>query len=288
MSWFKVDDAFHSSKPVLRIPRRYRAQAVGLWTLAGTWCAQEESDGFIPEYVIEELCGTPAMCKHLVQAGLWTAATELDPTSTGVRDDLEGSSSESRVAGWQFKNWAKYQPTRAQLEEDREKARLRQRRHRESQRDNGVTTPDVTESQPRDSGTPDPTRPDPTNTEAKASVPRKRGTRIPDDFHVTPAMVTYAREKCPNVDGALETEKFINYWRAKSGKDATKLDWVATWKNWMLRAQESAPAGQPVVNRSEARLNQNLTQLQQWSAQRQAHQPHLELVQGSERAISEL
>lgn len=288
MSWFKVDDAFHSSKPVLRIPRRYRAQAVGLWTLAGTWCAQEESDGFIPDYVIEELCGTPAMCKHLVQAGLWTPATHLDPTSEGARDDLEGSSSENGVSGWQFKNWAKYQPTREKLERDRENARIRQERHRMSRRDNGVTEVDVTESHPRESGAPDPTRPDPTNTEAKASGARKRGTRIPDDFQVTPEMVAYAREKCPNVDGALETEKFINYWTAKTGKDATKLDWVATWKNWMLRAQGSAPAAQPVPNRSEARLNQNLTQLQQWKAQKEQQQTHLELTQGSEREISEL
>src|SRR5690554_4053271 len=35
----------------------------------------------------------------------------------------------------------------------------------------------------------------------------KRGTRIPDDFTVTPAMVQWAREKVPHVDGRLETEK---------------------------------------------------------------------------------
>lgn len=26
--------------------------------------------------------------------------------------------------------------------------------------------------------------------------------------------------------------KFRNYWVAKSGKDATKVDWCATWQNW--------------------------------------------------------
>lgn len=70
---------------------------------------------------------------------------------------------------------------------------------------------------------------------------QKRGTRIPDDFAVTPEMVAWAREKTPTVDGARETEKFINFWQAKSGKDATKLDWVATWRNWMLTAAERAP-----------------------------------------------
>ena len=28
--------------------------------------------------------------------------------------------------------------------------------------------------------------------------------------------------------------KFGNYWQAKTGKDATKLDWFKTWQNWVL------------------------------------------------------
>lgn len=55
-------------------------------------------------------------------------------------------------------------------------------------------------------------------------------------------MVQWARERVPTVDGRRETEKFINYWRGKSGKDATKLDWPATWRNWMLNAAERQPS----------------------------------------------
>lgn len=73
-------------------------------------------------------------------------------------------------------------------------------------------------------------------------VPRKRGTRIPDDFTVTPDMVAWAKDRAPNIDGRRETEKFVNYWRAKSGANATKLDWPATWRNWIMRAGENAPA----------------------------------------------
>jgi hypothetical protein len=72
---------------------------------------------------------------------------------------------------------------------------------------------------------------------------RKRATRLPDDFAVTPDMVTWAKRECPQVDGKRETEKFANYWRAKSGKDATKHDWPATWRNWMLNAAERTPQG---------------------------------------------
>lgn len=96
----------------------------------------------------------------------------------------------------------------------------------------GVVTPTLT---------PQSTTPVPS---AQAAEPpasgRKRGTRIPDDFDVTPDMVTWARERVPKVDGRHETEKFLNHWRGKSGRDATKVDWPATWRNWMLRASERA------------------------------------------------
>lgn len=71
--------------------------------------------------------------------------------------------------------------------------------------------------------------------------PTTRGTRLPVDFHVTPDMVAWAREKTPGVDGRRETERFIDYWSAKTGKDATKRDWVATWRNWMRTAHDRLP-----------------------------------------------
>lgn len=84
-----------------------------------------------------------------------------------------------------------------------------------------------------------PTTPVPSRN-ADAPAGRKRGTRLSDDFAVTDAMKTWFTEHCQNVDGPRETEKFRNYWRAKSGKDATKIDWPATWRNWMLTAAERA------------------------------------------------
>jgi hypothetical protein len=73
---------------------------------------------------------------------------------------------------------------------------------------------------------------------AAAAAKPQRGTRIPDPFDVSADMVAWARQACPHVDGKRETEKFINYWRAKSGRDATKVEWPATWRNWMLNAAE--------------------------------------------------
>lgn len=67
--------------------------------------------------------------------------------------------------------------------------------------------------------------------------PRPRATRIPEPFMLTSEMRAYAAEKRPNIDVQEETEKFVNHFRGKAGKDATKLDWNATWRNWILNAR---------------------------------------------------
>jgi hypothetical protein len=46
-----------------------------------------------------------------------------------------------------------------------------------------------------------------------------------------------------------EAERFANFWQSKAGKDATKIDWEKTWRNWMLkfdrpRSSSAAPPRQ--------------------------------------------
>ena len=44
-----------------------------------------------------------------------------------------------------------------------------------------------------------------------------------------------------------EGASFRDYWAAKSGKEATKLDWEATWRNWcrsdIAHRSDQKPAG---------------------------------------------
>jgi hypothetical protein len=162
--------------------------------------------------------------------------------------------------GYRFHDWANYQPTKEEATAARDKkssggALGNHRRWHTQPGKQDARCVFCQQKQPSDirSGTdrptdtvsetvpnpPDPSRPDPIEEQDRQpSVvgPRKRGTRIPDDFTVTTEMVTWARERVPGVDGKTETEKFVNFWRAKTGKDATKLDWPATWRNWMLNA----------------------------------------------------
>lgn len=77
----------------------------------------------------------------------------------------------------------------------------------------------------------------------RATKPRaERATRIPDDFTISGEMRSWALEHAPGVELERETIKFVNYWTAKGGTAATKLDWPRTWQNWILTAAERSPA----------------------------------------------
>lgn len=73
---------------------------------------------------------------------------------------------------------------------------------------------------------------------AKKAASAKRGTRIPPDFTVTPTMLAWSCEHAPSVDARVEAANFVDYWTAKPGAAATKLDWVATWRTWMRNSQQ--------------------------------------------------
>lgn len=66
---------------------------------------------------------------------------------------------------------------------------------------------------------------------------RRKGTRLSDPFFLTADMKAWARVKRPQVDLTEETEKFCNHFRSVSGQKGVRLDWVLTWKNWILNAR---------------------------------------------------
>ena len=73
-------------------------------------------------------------------------------------------------------------------------------------------------------------------------LPKARGTRLPTPFMLTADMRDWAKGSVPLVDIKFETEKFCDYWRSAPGQRGIKLDWVATWRNWMRSAQAELPA----------------------------------------------
>lgn len=237
MPWFKVDDALAFHMKALAAGNR----ALGLWVRAGSWSMQQLSDGFVPSGIVPALGGNHEDVGALVEAGLWHVT--------------EG--------GWQFHDWAEYQPTRAQLEAEREATRERVAKHREQRRmngnsngvGNGVTTP-VSNGV----STPAPSHPIPSRTSNEVLTPRKRGTRLPDGWTPDAELIEQMRLECPTVDLRAEHRVFTDYWVAQPGQKGVKTDWDATWRNWMRRAQtQRQSSARPTRGQENLAYLQSLT-----------------------------
>lgn len=245
MTWFKVDDNLHSH------PKRHQAglRAMGLWVIAGSWASAHLTDGFVPKHMLASLGGQSKDARSLVESGLWLAEED----------------------GWQFHDWEAQNPTREDVEGKREDWRNRQRLARERKaraaahdpspedvtRDTRVTHESVNEWM---SPSPVPSRPvpslttpkgvgsveatpteeaSPSSADAAAPTPSKKGRRIPDGW--TPSRTDANKKAEGGIDPdrlRLELDKFHDYWSAKTGQQATKLDWDATWRNWLRNARD--------------------------------------------------
>jgi hypothetical protein len=63
----------------------------------------------------------------------------------------------------------------------------------------------------------------------------KRGTRVNPDWYPEQPTIDIIQAEYPNLDLKSEHQDFVDYWRAKPGKIALKLDWDATWRRWMRK-----------------------------------------------------
>jgi len=93
--------------------------------------------------------------------------------------------------------------------------------------------------------------------ELPPATSRASGTRLPEDWEPSSDDIAYAAGRGMARDRVqLESEKFRNYWIAKSGRDAAKRDWNATWRNWVIRALEvrhGEPGNRPLGTNRNAR-----------------------------------
>jgi hypothetical protein len=227
MTWFKVDDKLWGHQKWIAASPGARA----LWVTAGSWCADHLTDGVVPRHMLATFGARAGDSRKLLEIGLW--------------EEVDG--------GFRFRDWDEYQPSREQVEADRKAARQRQqaardraREARSSRRDDAVTSRVTSGDVTALSRLPDPTRPDhieeTSSLQGAAPRPKPRATRLPEDWQPTREMVEQARIRFPRLDLRTETEKFRNYWHAKS-RDATKVDWAKTWTNWLISANERTPNG---------------------------------------------
>jgi hypothetical protein len=86
--WFKVDDSFHSHPKATAVS----LEALGLWTVSGSWSGDHLTDGFVPDHMVSMLSrGQAQLAEELINAGLWRRAK----------------------GGYRFHQWNERNPTRS-------------------------------------------------------------------------------------------------------------------------------------------------------------------------------
>jgi len=79
--------------------------------------------------------------------------------------------------------------------------------------------------------------PEPEEKEEANASSKNRGSRLAADWRLPKAWGEWAvSEGLAEADTRLEGEKFRDYWAGISGSKGVKLDWLATWRNWVRKA----------------------------------------------------
>ena len=73
-------------------------------------------------------------------------------------------------------------------------------------------------------------------TEAVACV---RSTRLPPAMQLPDEWLSFAQttRRWSKESVELEFQTFLDYWHAQPGQKGVKLDWLATWRNWVRRSR---------------------------------------------------
>lgn len=205
ITWFKVDDGFCVHPKVVGLDMAAR----GLWVTAGSWCAQQLTDGVIDDRQIRMLGGTRKQAEKLVLAGLWSH---------------DGAAPSARR--FFFEDWRDFQPTRDEVTAKRQQARERMAKARAKKaptskdaemfaRTNAERSQEVrSEGLGERSPYPDPTRPDPTIT----LTGNKHMSETSSDGQGKPKRFSYPAE-------------FESWWRAyPRHRNASKKQALESWR----------------------------------------------------------
>ena len=77
----------------------------------------------------------------------------------------------------------------------------------------------------------------------EAKPKQSRGTRLPADWVPTEDQIQFCKTHRTDLSPQTTADRFRDYWSAQPGAKGLKLDWDATWRNW-VRAERVQVAAQ--------------------------------------------
>lgn len=130
-----------------------------------------------------------------------------------------------RPWGWRLVNHGKYMRLR-NMEQKREADRARMAEKRLQTNDVAIESQDVANVAHSDS-------------DSDIKIEARRGTRLPSDWEPSELLKAWASKERPDLELVSVVPKFRDYWVAVPGQRGLKLDWEATFRNF-IRGEKSA------------------------------------------------
>lgn len=86
---------------------------------------------------------------------------------------------------------------------------------------------------------------------------KRRGSRLSEDWTPSQADIEFAHQHGLNSQSIQrEADSFRDYWTSKPGASAVKLDWAATWRNWIRSAKGRPPRDPPKPSKTAYQQHQ--------------------------------
>jgi hypothetical protein len=79
-----------------------------------------------------------------------------------------------------------------------------------------------------------------------------RASRLPKPFVLPDEWRSFCQAERPELNADRVAAKFADYWHGVAGKSGTKLDWQATWRNWVREERGPPRALAPLANKHSA------------------------------------
>jgi hypothetical protein len=97
---------------------------------------------------------------------------------------------------------------------------------------------------------------EPLTTNHKPKEKKTLGKRLANDFNMPDSWGEFCEKERSDLTPIKVFEQFKDYWVAQAGQKGVKLDWDATWRNWVRNTKAVKPNPYDVVRTTVASSNE--------------------------------
>ena len=121
--WMKIDDGLHAHRKTRRVTKSHPSKSrdaapMGIWVLAGSWAAQNGTDGWVPEDELDRWDDDwHSLAGRLVRAGYWWPHERDGESGYGFNDWLDyNPESEAASRSGSFGNHVRWHANRGKVD----------------------------------------------------------------------------------------------------------------------------------------------------------------------------